>query len=99
MDWYLPTAYDKDGQVILPRPRGDEVSEERYEAFVQVRALRLLLVQRHDTHQHCSGPHWLPLDRRAVETAAIHRLDPPFGQALACLCVECPGDEPLELHR
>lgn len=33
MDWYLPTHYDKDGNKIEPRPRGDEVSEARLEAF------------------------------------------------------------------
>lgn len=33
MDWYLPTHYDKDGNEIIPRPRGDEVSEARFEAF------------------------------------------------------------------
>lgn len=33
MDWYLPTEYDKDGKPIEPRPRGDEVSEKRLEAF------------------------------------------------------------------
>ncbi|CAO1622404.1 unnamed protein product [Sympodiomycopsis kandeliae] len=33
MDWYLPTAYDKEGNVIEPRPKGDDVSEARLAAF------------------------------------------------------------------
>jgi cryptochrome len=33
MDWYLPTQYNKDGTPIEPRPRGDEVSEKRLEAY------------------------------------------------------------------
>ncbi|EPQ31922.1 uncharacterized protein PFL1_00121 [Pseudozyma flocculosa PF-1] len=33
MDWYLPTVYDKDGQAIMPRPPGDEVSEARLSAY------------------------------------------------------------------
>lgn len=33
MDWYLPTVYGKDGKAIEPRPKGDEVSEGRLEAF------------------------------------------------------------------
>lgn len=33
MDWYLPTHYDKQGNVIEPRPRGDEESESRLEKF------------------------------------------------------------------
>lgn len=33
MDWYLPTCYDDKGHEIIPRPRGDEASEARFEAF------------------------------------------------------------------
>lgn len=33
MDWYLPTHHDEKGQVIVPRPRGDEVSEDRLNKF------------------------------------------------------------------
>lgn len=33
MDWYLPSSYDSDGRPIEPRPRGDEVSEARLEAY------------------------------------------------------------------
>ncbi|PWN19799.1 Cryptochrome/photolyase FAD-binding domain-containing protein [Microstroma glucosiphilum] len=33
MDWYLPTVYDKDGKQVEPRPRGDDVSEERLRTF------------------------------------------------------------------
>lgn len=33
MDWYLPTHYDKEGNVIEPRPKGDEVSEERLRRY------------------------------------------------------------------
>lgn len=33
MDWYLPTVYDKDGNAIEPRPKGDDVSEARLAAF------------------------------------------------------------------
>lgn len=37
MDWYLPNVYDKEGKLILPRPKGDPVSEERWAAFVEGR--------------------------------------------------------------
>lgn len=33
MDWYLPTHYDKNGEVVLPRPPGDPVSEARLSAY------------------------------------------------------------------
>ncbi|CBQ72710.1 related to Deoxyribodipyrimidine photolyase [Sporisorium reilianum SRZ2] len=33
MDWYLPTQYDKNGEVIVPRPAGDAVSEARLSAY------------------------------------------------------------------
>lgn len=33
MDWYLPNHYEKDGTPIEPRPRGDDVSEKRLEAY------------------------------------------------------------------
>lgn len=33
MDWYLPTHHDEKGQVIVPRPRGDDVSEDRLDRF------------------------------------------------------------------
>lgn len=32
-DWYLADEYDKDGNKIEPRPRGDDVSEARLAAF------------------------------------------------------------------
>lgn len=33
MDWYLPSHYDKDGNSIEPRPKGDDVSEARLAAW------------------------------------------------------------------
>lgn len=33
MDWYLPNAYDKEGNVLEPRPKGDDVSEARFAAW------------------------------------------------------------------
>lgn len=33
MDWYLPTHYDENGEVVLPRPAGDAVSEARLSAY------------------------------------------------------------------
>lgn len=34
MDWYLPNQYDSEGKQILPRPKGDQVSEARLSAFL-----------------------------------------------------------------
>jgi cryptochrome len=33
MDWYLPTEFDGKGNIVEPRPRGDEESESRLEKF------------------------------------------------------------------
>lgn len=33
MDWYLPSRYDRNGEMILPRPAGDPVSEARLSAY------------------------------------------------------------------
>lgn len=33
IDWGLQNQYDSDGKEILPRPRDDEVDEERFEAW------------------------------------------------------------------
>lgn len=33
MDWGLQNQYNEAGEEILPRPKGDEVDEERFEAW------------------------------------------------------------------
>lgn len=37
IDWKLQNQYDGDGNEILPRPRGDDVDEERFMAWKEGR--------------------------------------------------------------
>ena len=38
--WKLRNQYDKEGQLVEPRPRGEDVDEERFLAWVSLRVQR-----------------------------------------------------------